>query len=331
MIVFADLRWPDRTGIGVVKQEILRRVPASIEIVDLSVRTPIGSPYSPFAISRALVKRHANQGVFWNPGFMPPAHSRIPAVVTVHDLTHLHFYSQLHVVYYNLVLRRLYQKCAKVVCVSEHTKLEFSAWAGIPGGNIATIYNGVSADFSDFSRLPHFPFSYVLYPGNHRPYKNTRRLLLAYGKSALPRNGIHLVFTGTPVVTLQSESTKLGISEFVHFAGDVTRDALLSLYKGALIVAFVSLYEGFGLPIVEAMMAGIPVLTSNISAMPEIAGDAALLVNPYSVEAISNGLNLLAFDVAERTMRIHLGHVRAKLFSWDTAAAKLWSIVESIA
>jgi glycosyltransferase involved in cell wall biosynthesis len=329
MIVFSDLRWPDKTGIGVVKQEILRRVPASIEIVDLAVKGSIGSPYSPVAISSALTRRHARQGVFWSPGFVPPAYSRIPSIVTVHDLTHLHFYSRFHVAYYNWMLRRLYQKCAKIVCVSEFTSQEFVQWSGIPSKKVTTIHNGVSDAFRDANSSPHLPFPYVLYPGNHRSYKNTDRLLLAYANSALPRSGIHLVFTGAPQTQLQSKGAKLGVSDLVHFVGEVTDAAIINLYKGALLVAFVSLYEGFGLPIVEAMRAGVPVLTSNAAAMPEVAGDAAILIDPYSVDSIVDGLNLLAFDIKKRGICIQLGHERAKLFSWDVAAAKLWAMVNS--
>src|ERR1700733_7079276 len=284
MIVFADLRWPDKTGIGVVKQEVMRRAPKSVEIIDLKVKGSIGSPYSPIAISKALSGRHAAHGVFWSPGFVPPAYSRIPSIVTVHDLTHLHFYSRFHTAYYNWIFRRLYRKCANVVCVSEYTSQEFAEWSGIPRNKVATIHNGVSDAFRDAKSIPHFSFPYVLYPGNHRSYKNTDRLLLAYSKSALPRNGIHLVFTGAPQFKLQSAAAKLGVSDLVHFVGEVTDAVIINLYKGALFVAFVSLYEGFGLPIVEAMMAGVPVLTSNAAAMPEVAGNAALLVDPHSVE-----------------------------------------------
>src|ERR1700674_990097 len=108
VIIYADLRWPDKTGIGVVKREMLRRVPGNIDIVDIHVKGPVASPLSPVSISRAMGRQRVRAGVFWSPGFMPPFVSAIPAVVTVHDLTHLHFYSQAHVAYYNWVLKRLY-------------------------------------------------------------------------------------------------------------------------------------------------------------------------------------------------------------------------------
>src|ERR1700694_76252 len=281
MIVYADLRWPDKTGIGVVMREILRRVPPSIEVVDLNVEGSIGSPYSPFAISSALARRRARKGIFWSPGFMPPAICRIPSIVTVHDLTHLHFYTRFHVAYYNWVLRRLYRKCTKVVCVSEFTRREFLEWAGVSAEDVSIIHPGVSDTFVNGNSDRAMPFPYILYPGHHRSYKNTGRLIRAYALSALPLKGMHLVFTGTAQTKLQSVAAELGVSDLIHFVGNVTNDYIVKLYRGALVVAFVSLYEGFGLPIVEAMSAGIPVLTSNVASMPEVAGDAGLIVDRY--------------------------------------------------
>lgn len=259
---------------------------------------------------------------------MPPASCAIPALVTVHDLIHLHFYSAAHVAYYDWVLKRLYRRCAAIVCVSEFTRNEFLEWSGIPGDRVFTVYNGVSAAFRETAHARLFPFPYILYPGNRRAYKNLDRLLQAYAMSSLPRSGIHLVLTGEADSHLQREATACGIdSGLLRFAGHVSDADLVALYQGAVAVAFVSLYEGFGLPIIEAMAAGAPVLASNTSSMPEVGGDAALLVNPYSVTEIAEGLDRLALDEQERQTRVSLGRQRAGLFSWDQAASRLWGIV----
>lgn len=111
MKLYVDGRWPSHTGIGVVKDSILSRISDRLELIDLNVTGPIGDPLSPLRITQALHKSHATGGVFWNPGFVPPLRSPISTIVTVHDLTHLRFYSRLHVAYYNLVLKRLYRNC----------------------------------------------------------------------------------------------------------------------------------------------------------------------------------------------------------------------------
>lgn len=326
--VFTDLRWPLKTGIGNVLTELLARAPGHVNVVDATVQGSIGSPWSPLAISRAVRKQKSADGVFWSAGFVPPLGCRLPSVVTVHDLTHLHFYSRRHRVYYNRILRPLYRRCSAVVCVSDYTRREFLAWSGMPATKVHVVHNGVSRAYTDNQQRYELPYRYVLYPGNHRSYKNLERLLAAFAQSSLPRRGIHLVMTGAANPALVAKASELGIAALLHFMGRVDDVDLPKLYMGALLVAFVSLYEGFGLPIVEAMASGVPVLTSNVSAMPEVAGNAALIVDPYSVEAIAKGLDALLQDEALRVDLVGKGRQQVSRFDWDKSASTLWSIVE---
>lgn len=331
MIIYADLRWPSKTGIGAVQSALLARVPTSLRIIDLQVSSRIGSPLSPVRVTGALRRQGARAGVFWSPGYMPPLAAQVPVVVTVHDLTHLRYYTKLHAFYYNTVLRRLYRRCRAVICVSEYTRHEFLEWSGMAPERVFTVHNGVAAEFLESG--PHFglDYPYVFYPGNRRSYKNLDRLLTAYASSALPREGIHLVLTGDPDDALSSETARLGVQSLVHCMGFVSDRDLIRVYRGALAVAFVSLYEGFGLPIIEAMATGVPVLTSNVSAMPEVAGHAALLVDPTSVEGIAHGLERVCFDRALRESLVRLGRQRAQCFDWDRSAAQVWRIVAEAA
>ena len=329
--VYSDLRWPSGTGIGIVQRALLARAPERLRIVNLRIRARIGSPSSPFAIALALSGQRARGGVFWSPGYMPPISSRIPAVVTVHDLTHLHFYSALHRAYYNHFMRRLYRQCARIICVSEYTRLEFLAWSGMPPERVHTIQNGISPEGFNAPTSFGLPFPYVFYPGNHRPYKNLPRLLEAYARTKLPQQGIHLVMTGQPAAELMRSAIALGVESKLHFLGRVTDAEVASLYRGARLVAFVSLYEGFGLPIVEGMASGVPVLTSNIASMPETAGGAAYLVDPRSVAGISEGLELCCFDEQLRERLTDLGRARALQFDWTTTAEQTWRVLDCAA
>lgn len=261
---------------------------------------------------------------------MPPLRSRLPAVVTVHDLTHLHFYSALHAAYYHAIMKRLYRRCAAIICVSEYTRTEFLAWSGMPSERVFTVYNGVSKDFLRHDRGIEPGFPYVLYPGNRRPYKNLDRLLDAYAQSKLPREGIRLVLTGEPDAGLLKRAVQKGVNGMLHFAGAVTDEGMVGLYRNARMVAYVSLYEGFGLPILEGMAAGVPVMTSNRSSMPEVAGSAALLVNPTSIDDMTCGLERLCYDEILRSSLIDRGSARAAQFDWDKSAAQVWSIVAEL-
>ncbi|HUW28390.1 MAG TPA: glycosyltransferase family 1 protein [Sulfuriferula sp.] len=327
--VYADLRWPRMTGIAKVQAACCAAAPPHVRLVDLHLSGSLGSPGAPLTLTRAL--QRMRDGVFWNPGFLPPLWARIPSVVTVHDLTHRLFYSRLHRAYYDIVLKPLYRRCAAIICVSEFTRATFLSWSKMAPHKVHVVLNGVCPDYAANTETLDLPYPYVLYPGNHRPYKNLARLLEAYARSRLPQHDIHLVLTGELHAGLQSQAAELGIADRVHFCGWLDVPDLPKLYRGALAVAYISLYEGFGLPIVEAMASGVPVMTSNVSSMPEIAGDAALLVDPYSIEEITKGLNTLALDEAARHQLIACGAERVLQFDWKKSAAQLWNIVDSVA
>jgi glycosyltransferase involved in cell wall biosynthesis len=327
MKVYADLRWPPKTGIGAVQSALLSRTPVSFEVIDLGVEGRIGSPISPLHIARALSRLEPRGGVFWTPGFLPPAWSAIPVVVTVHDLAHLYFYSRLHAAYYGTVLKHLYRRCHSVICVSEFTRQEFLRWSGMSADKVFTVHNGVPDLFLKSNAGLGLPYPYVLYPGNRRSYKNLDRLIAAYGRSSLPRAGIHLVLTGGSDAALCQVARTEGVERELHFAGEVSDEDVVRLYRGATLLAFVSMYEGFGLPILEAMAAGIPVLTSNVAAMPEVAGAAALLVDPTSVEQITAGLERLAFDPDVRNDCVRLGSAQLACFDWNHSAKQVWTLV----
>lgn len=329
--VYSDMRWPLKTGIGNVMAAMVERKPSRMNLVGLAVKGSIGSPFSPFAISRALRRSAADRdGVYWSAGFVPPAVMDIPSVVTVHDLTHLRFYSRFHAAYYNHYLKPLYRQCSAIVCVSDYTRREFLAWSGMTPDKVSVVYNSVDRIYLENQESARMPYRYVLYPGNHRSYKNLERLISAYAASALPQQDIHLAMTGNVNQALVEHARRAGVESRLHFLGRVNDEDLPKLYKGALFVAFVSLYEGFGLPIVEAMASGVPVLTSNVSAMPEVAGNAAWIVDPYSIEDIAKGLNMLAGDDALRQELVGKGREQVARFDWDRSARELWSIVDRV-
>lgn len=331
--VYADLRWPADTGIGVVSREVLARVPDDLEITPLSIPVGLGSPFSPLALWSAMGSVGARKGVFWSPGFIPPITAPIPRVITVHDLTHLHFYSKAHAFYYRAVYRRLFRAAERLICVSRYTADELCEWCGLDSDRVDVVHNAVSDRFRPRAAAvsPVTVSPYILYAGNRRAYKNLDRLIRAFALSGLAKEGFNLEFTGAADPALQKLASDLGFGGTLRFSGRLTDDELATRYAGAHCIAFVSLYEGFGLPILEGMASGVPVLTSNVSSMPEIAAGAALIVDPYSVEAIADGLRRLCLDSAERARLVELGLRRVHDFSWDRTASATWAIVRSAA
>lgn len=328
--VYADLRWNRQNGaagIGVVLEEVLRRRPDTARVVSLMEGGGLGSPLSPLKIAARLPRRVAPEDVFWSPGFMPPAWSSMPMVVTVHDLIHLKYYTRYHRAYYDVILRRLYRRCEGIICVSDFTRSEFLDWSGMPESRVHTVYNGVSPEFFSAGGSSPYDFPYVLYMGNRRKYKNVERLIRAFSISTLPRDGFRLVLSGDADPELVSIARQGGVEEGLVFAGNVPQRDVPTLYAGASIVAMVSLSEGFGLPVLEAMASGVPVVTSNVSSLPEVAGGAAQLVDPFSIESICKGLETLAYSEEERERCRAQGLARARMFNWDATARKVWDLL----
>jgi glycosyltransferase involved in cell wall biosynthesis len=141
---------------------------------------------------------------------------------------------------------------------------------------------------------------------------------------------MRLVFTGDPAADLAAHIERHSVTPYVHFVGPVPETQLPSLYRGAQALVFASLYEGFGLPLLEAMSCGTPVLTSNVTAMPEVAGDAALLVDPTSVEQIADAMTRIVRDSSLRADLRKKGVARAAQFSWETSASRVREILSQL-
>jgi len=328
MKLLVDERWFGNTGIGRYAFEILDRKPDGTQISHLRKNWKIKNPASPWLLGREINSRKAD--IFWSPGFMPPAHSKIPYAVTVHDLIHLHYGSFLQRIYYNEILLRLLRRAAVIFTDSEYSRNEILTWSRFPPELVRVIPLAASSSFCEMGDVHRPNYPYILYVGNRRVYKNIERLIKAFA-IACKDTDIRLVLSGIADPNLIELARRVGLGERLVFLGAIKDDDLPSIYRGALAVAYVSLYEGFGLPPLEAMACGTPVITSNVTSIPEVVGDQGLMVDPHDVDAIADGLLRLVDDPSLRAKLRLNGLERAKQFSWEKTAELTWRVLEEAA
>ena len=322
--VLIDNRWDGETGIGKLYREVMARVPAEVLPSFVQSRIALGNLLTPLVLAREI-RRHEAE-VFYSPSFMPPLYSRIPFVFTVHDLMHLFYYTPWHRLYYQQVIARLAAKAKQIITVSNYSKGQLVDLLGIDERLITVVYNGVDDRYRRNTDAFQWEAPYFLYVGNRRRNKNLPAMLTAFARASIPPDFMFFL-SGHMDDALSALIGQLGISRRVRFLGHIPEDNLPVLYKGAYATLFVSLMEGFGLPIIESMASGTPVLTSTAGPLPEVAGGAALCVDPRNVDAIAAGIETLVNDSSRYGTLKNDGVVRAAQFTWDNTAAKTWNVI----
>ena len=269
---------------------------------------------------------------------VPPLY-RTRAVVTIHDIIHV-LYPQFlpnraALLYARVMIGRALRRADRIITVSFNSKRDLVDYFGISPARIDVIYNGVAKRFREdvtpeekehVATKYGLPRPYLLFLGGEKPHKNVRNVLRAFAEasraSALP----HALVLAGPMPANKSRVEALiqglDLSTRVFRPGIVPEEDLPGLFGGSEALLYPTLYEGFGLPVVEAMACGVPVLTSSTSALQEIAGGYALLVDPMDVSAIAKGISEIATNAERRAELVALGRRRAADFSWDRAAAQ---------
>lgn len=289
----------------------------------------------------ALLRQH-RVDLFYSPdGWNVPA--PFPSVVAMHDLNFQHHPGNLPFFTRHYYLRhfpRYARDARRLITVSEYSKRDISATFGVPANRIDVVYNAAGAEFQPLNAVgkqqareefaggkPYFAFVGAL-----NPRKNLLRLLEAFDRFVdTTGSPIHLAVAGEAMWSdgpIRQLRDKLRHRDRVLFLGRQTRDQIARFTGGAEALLLPSTFEGFGIPIVEAMHCEVPVLTSEVTSMPEIGGDAALYVDPYSVERIAEGLARIAGDEALRRDLVAKGRERRRIFSWDKAAEGVWHSIE---
>ena len=317
-MIYADQRWIGDHGIG----RFARRVLAGLEYRPVPLASNPAAPLDAWRLARALGKLTRND-LFFSPGYNTPLFCPSPFVFTICDLSHIYCSensSPLIRLYYATILKRACHRAVRILTISEFTRTQIVDWSGVPPEKVFNVRCGVDPAYHPGDDLYGLPFPYLLCVTNRKPHKNELRVVEAFAKASIDPS-IHLVFSGKPTAHLAHFIEQRQLSPRVDFVGVVPEGRLPSLYRGAEALVFPSLYEGFGLPLLEAMGCGTPVLTSNVTALPEVAGGAALLVDPTSVEQIADAMQQVISNAALRQELKKKGLARAAQFSWENTVS----------
>ena len=273
---------------------------------------------------------------------LPPTRSSTRTLLTVHDLSFVRVPETANPGlrrYLDAVVPRSVQRADHVLADSTATKNDLIEIYNTPPEKITVLLSGLTPQFKPVrdpaqlravrERYHLGETPYILSVGTVQPRKNYARLIEALAHLRAEKHDVHLVIVGgkgwleDPIYAALQQHN---VEKYVHFTGFAAESDLPAIYSGALCCALPSLYEGFGLPVLEAMGCGIPVVTSAISSLPEVAGDAAILVNPYSVEAIVDALRRIIEDSTLRSHLVDLGTARAQTFTWERSAQQLMAL-----
>jgi glycosyltransferase involved in cell wall biosynthesis len=278
---------------------------------------------------------------------LPPL-VRCSSVVTIHDCIHLMFPqylpNRLAHAYARTSIRLAARRATRVLTVSESSKRDILRFVDVPPDRIDVIYNafddrfGVEPREEDVARVREryqLHDDFVLYAGNVRPHKNLGRLIEAFDlvrKRGL--SDLKLVLIGDDIsryAALRRAVHQHQLHNYVRFLGYLPEKTLAIMYRLAGVFVFPSLYEGFGLPPLEAMASGTPVVTSNVSSLPEVVGNAAVLVDPYDPGAIADGISSVLGDETLRRDLRRRGLERAREFSWERSVRRIHEIYKEVA
>ena len=268
--------------------------------------------------------------------FYDPA---IPVVSLVHDLQYLaypEFFDPADRAERDRHFRQVCQVAARIVCVSEFTRAAVLAHSGLPADRVVAIPSAPHRRLPIPAATP-APGRYLLYPANFWRHKNHELLLTAFGiyRAAHPQSDLKLVLTGAPSSRrdeLQDAVRRMRLAPWVDFPGYLPDAAFAALLAGAAAMIFPSIFEGFGMPVLEAMAAGVPVLCGNLTSLPEVAGGAALLFDPRRPAAIVAAIERLEADPSLRASLIHRGRRHAAEFLQpEEWASRYWAVFQKAA
>jgi glycosyltransferase involved in cell wall biosynthesis len=309
-------------------------------------RAPGYSVREQFTVPLDLHRERA--ALFHAPHYVLPPLTPCRSVVTIHDCIHLRFPqylpNRLAYAYARASLWTATHRAARVITVSEASKRDILRYFHVPESRIDVIYNAIDDRFweppsgDQMERVRqryqlNAPF--VLYAGNIKPHKNLERLIEAFHllRQAPDLKEVQLLIIGDEVskyAMLRRAVHRHQLHKHVRFFGFVSHETLAALYRLADVFVFPSLYEGFGLPPLEAMASGTPVVTSNVSSLPEVVGDAALMIDPYEPQAIADAIRQVLVEPELRaTLRVR-GLARAREFSWERSIGRVRAIYDEV-
>jgi glycosyltransferase involved in cell wall biosynthesis len=359
MRVAIDARKVHDFGIGTYTRNLLRhlaRMDRETEYVllcqamDLGLAAQLGpnfravlEPSPNYSIREQIripwILRRERPDVFHAPHYVLPPAVPCRSVVTIHDCIHLMFPQYLPnraaYVYARASMWMAARRSDLILTVSEASKRDILRFFNVPPEKIVVVYNAIDERFratpseEDVARVREryqLDHGFVLYVGNIKPHKNLVRLIEAF--DALRKGGfehLKLLIIGDEISKLPALRRAVHehkLHKHVRFLGYLPDETLAVLYRLAAVFVFPSLYEGFGLPPLEAMASGTPVVTSNVSSLPEVAGGAAVLVDPYDVRSIVDGITRVLTDPVLAAELRARGIERAREFSWERSVAR---------
>ena len=259
--------------------------------------------------------------------------------MTIHDIIHLLYPeflpNRLAFTYAERMIRRSLQRGDRIISVSRNTREDLMSYFQVDGDRIEVIYNGIedvfrrqltSEELERWMRNLGLERPYLLFVGNPKPHKNLDNVVKAYARALslhdFPHQLVCVGDRGGQEFKIRQRAEHLGIAERVLLLGHVAQEALPPIYQGAAAFLYPTLYEGFGLPVVEAMASRVPVITSNTSALKEIAAGYADLVNPLDLEAMAGAIVRCVSDSDHRKSLRKLGRRRSEDFRWRQAAER---------
>ena len=295
-------------------------------------------------VPRILKKYKAD--VFLSPDGYLSLKTKTPSIAVMHDLNFEHYPKDLPFLvrhYYKQMFPRFAKKATKIVTVSEYSATDIASQYNIDKSKISVAYNGANelfapgteAEKKDTRNQLTEGKPYLLFVGALHPRKNINNMLKAFDryKSANPQDSVKLVLAGEKMwwnKTMESTFNSMQHKPDVIFSGRMNSEELRKAYGAAEALLYISYFEGFGIPIIEAYRCHTPVITSNVTSMPEVAGDGALYVDPFDIETIVKAIHKLRNDSELRKQLVNAGIKKSKQFSWDYTAQNIWETIQDV-